>query len=106
NFSDFPAATVETVRFFATFLTSPAASEAGPPAANGSVRSRPPAACGEETMESGTGTAATRLAPPTERSSSRMAKVVGKNKSLTKSEIATQLAEKVGISKKQAVQFL
>jgi DNA-binding protein HU-beta len=35
-----------------------------------------------------------------------MAKAGGKNKSLTKSEIATQLAEKVGISKKQAVQFL
>jgi DNA-binding protein HU-beta len=28
------------------------------------------------------------------------------NKSMTKSEIATALAEKVGISKKQAVQFL
>jgi len=35
-----------------------------------------------------------------------MAKSGGKNKALTKSEIATQLAEKVGISKKQATQFL
>lgn len=35
-----------------------------------------------------------------------MAKVATAGKSLTKSEIATQLAEKVGISKKQASQFL
>jgi hypothetical protein len=35
-----------------------------------------------------------------------MAKAGGSKKSMTKSEIATQLAEKVGISKKQATQFL
>jgi DNA-binding protein HU-beta len=42
---------------------------------------------------------------PMERIEPAMAKTAG-TKSMTKSEIANQLAEKVGISKKQATQFL
>src|SRR4051812_9771018 len=46
------------------------------------------------------------LAPARERRTNPMAKNGSGGKAMTKSEVAAQLAERVGISKKQAVQFM